>query len=341
MIKKRVLISLLLIIVLIVCWGCDKDQTSPHTDSDYPGVLVENNNWKWNNIIKSDIDISRIQISKDGTIYVLSEGVMYYLEGQELCSLNLDEEISAFCLFDNLNSTKIIVGTINGNVYVKSKEDVSWEKGSIDLHPFPVDIIIVSSADESLYLGQSSKKGGGLWKSIDGGITWNKLSDITVRGIAVHPENPEILYIVDRLTYFSTDGGSIWHKMNTGANYGVLIHPHQPDTVYIPFARGVVTATHDGKINSQQQFYLPGGMTRLEYNPATLSQWALGMWDYPSGTGGLYYTFNGGGRWIEAGEEMKNTRVMDLRYSRDGKFLYIGTAGKGLWMLNIEQLKDE
>ncbi len=339
MVLRRIVLSLLLVCALAMNGGCVDGKAPEGTGNEHSEILPDNSNWKWNNITNKNIDISRIQISKDGTIYVLSEGVIYSLEGQDMHPLHLEEEVSAFCLLDNQDSTKIIAGTADGNVYVKSIEDTGWEKSSISAYSSPVDTIIAGSPDASLYLGQSSKAGGGLWKSVDQGKTWEKLTDITVRGVTVHPQNPEIIYMVDRLTYMSHDGGNTWKKIDTGANYGVLIHPLQPDTAYLAFARGVVTVTHDGKINSQQQFYLPGGMTRMEYNPSTLNQWALGMWDYPSGTGGLYYTFNGGGRWSEIGEQMQDTRILDLYFSRDGKKLYIGTAGKGLWVLNIEKLK--
>ncbi len=74
----------------------------------------------------------------------------------------------------------------------------------IAFHPTNTQIIYVGSA------------GGGLWKSVDGGTTWNPKTDnlngsIGISAILVHPVNPEIIYIA------TGDG-------NNGDNYstGVL-----------------------------------------------------------------------------------------------------------------------
>jgi hypothetical protein len=335
---KRMLLVFLMMSLLLSAAACRQD--SPPADNT-PKPSEVGDDWKWKHVGFENGSVDKVQVTDDGRIFALVDGKIYFEKQGKWTETQPDTGITAFCLLKNTDEITIVAGTDNGKVYLYSVEADNWSESVVQAVTGPIDIIIAGPSSGEVYIGQSSKNGGGLWKSSDGGISWEKLTDITVRGIAVHPEVPEIMYIVDKLTYLSTDGGINWKKMETGANYGVLIHPLYPDTAYLAYAHGVVTAEHDGSIVSQQQFYLPGGMTRLEFSPVNPSEWALGIWDYPSGIGGLYYTFNGGARWLEMAEEMKDKRILDLCYSEDGRMLYIGTAGDGLWALNIDKLKDK
>ncbi len=330
-----VILGLLLILPLAAC-QTDKPPV------ENPPVQPENDTgWKWKNLGFENRSVDGVQVRNDGKVFAQLESRLYFREGDQWHAVGPDVDVSTFCVIDKESGTTVVIAGNDGKVYLLSMQDNSWNEVSIPTNPHPVNIIATSPSTGDIYVGQSSKNEGGLWKSSDGGITWNKLTDITVRGIAVHPENPEILYIVDKLTYLSTDGGKNWTKMETGANYGAMIHPLYPDTAYLAFSQGVVSSNHDGTITSQQRFYLPGGMTCLKFNPASLNEWALGIWDYPSGVGGLYYTFNGGAHWLEIGEQVKDTRILALSYDKDGKILYMGTSGNGLWALNTERLKEE
>ncbi|MFA7216301.1 MAG: hypothetical protein WC187_09790 [Bacillota bacterium] len=333
--KKIIIVTIGL--VLIASLTACQPNTPPADDP--PGPPQDEAGWEWKQLGFENGNVDKVQVSDNGDIFVLSDGELYFQENNKWNTTQHGAGISTFCLTEKDGETAVIAGGDNGKVYIRPVVDYSWREAYIGALSEPIDIITKSPSTGEVYAGQSSKNGGGLWKSTDEGVSWEKLTDITVRGIAVHPEDPDIIYIVDKLTYLSTDGGKSWTKVETGANYGVLIHPLYPDTAYLAYAQGVVSAGHDGKIISQQQFYLPGGMTRLEFNPASLNEWALGLWDYPSGVGGLYYTFNGGGHWLEVRDDMKDIRILDLCYDKDGKRLYIGTAGSGLWALNVEELK--
>ena len=338
MIDKKMLFVLMGLMVIASLTACQPD--TPPVDN-LPGQPLDDAGWKWKHLGFTGDRVDKIQVTSDGRVFALSGGKLYYPEEGGWNAAHPDTVISTFYLLEKDDKATIVAAGDNGEVYLYTVEDDLWNEAEIIALPEPIDIITVSPATGEIFVGQSTKNGGGLWKSGDGGISWKKLTDITVRGIAVHPEDPEIIYIVDKLTYLSTDGGKSWAKVETGANYGVLIHPLYPETAYLAYAQGVVSASHDGTITSQQQFYLPGGMTRLEFNPASLNEWALGLWDYPSGVGGLYYSFNGGGHWLEVGEKMKDVRILDLCFDKDGKTLYIGTADSGLWALNIEELKKD
>ena len=104
---------------------------------------------------------------------------------------------------------------------------------------------------------------GGLWKTIDQGKTWKTTTDtlvsLGVSDIAIHPINPEIVFIGtgDRDAndaagigvMKSTDGGDSWSFMNSGMGNRtvskLVIHPTRPDTMLAATNAGIYL-THNG-----------------------------------------------------------------------------------------------
>jgi photosystem II stability/assembly factor-like uncharacterized protein len=95
--------------------------------------------------------------------------------------------------------------------------------------------------------------GGGLWKTTDGGQTWNPVTDGQIRSssvgaVAVSESNPDVVYIGmgeaclrgnimqgDGL-YKSTDAGKTWKHAGLGDTQiisRVRVHPNDPNLVYV------------------------------------------------------------------------------------------------------------
>ncbi|UWX55061.1 hypothetical protein NYZ99_20660 [Maribacter litopenaei] len=99
------------------------------------------------------------------------------------------------------------------------------------------------------YIGAAS---GGLWKTSDGGISWDPIFDAqdvsSIGSVAITPTKPDILWVGTGETfvirpahamgdgiYKSEDGGKTWKNMGlekTGRIGRVLVHPTNPDIVY-------------------------------------------------------------------------------------------------------------
>jgi photosystem II stability/assembly factor-like uncharacterized protein len=113
--------------------------------------------------------------------------------------------------------------------------------GRVIIHPKNPDIVYVAALGH-LY---SENPERGLYKTMDGGKTWNKVLDVVVSGrnigvvdVAMDPSNPEILYAAtcDRLRkpwtymlggpgsgiYKTTDAGATWKKLAGGLPAGIL-----------------------------------------------------------------------------------------------------------------------
>ncbi len=109
----------------------------------------------------------------------------------------------------------------------------------------------VKGNDKLFYAGYT---GGGVWKTEDGGLGWQNISDGffkvgTVGDIAVSESDPNVIYVgtgehairgvmtsYGDGIYKSTDAGKTWKNiglMNTRHISDVVIHPNNPDVVYV------------------------------------------------------------------------------------------------------------
>ena len=156
-------------------------------------------------------------------------------------------------------------------VYKSIDGGKSWENmglkesrqiGGIVIDPRNSDIVFVAAE------GSAWGPGGdrGLYKTIDGGKTWNKVLEISentgVNNVIFDPRDPDVMYATseqrrrhvhtkigggpESAVYKSQDGGETWDKMMKGlpsehiGGMGIAISPVNPDYVYL-----IVEAAND------------------------------------------------------------------------------------------------
>ena len=160
---------------------------------------------------------------------------------------------------------------------------------------------------------RSGGPGSGLWRSLDGGTHWTRLSaglpggELGRIAIAVAPSRPERVYatVESKKTalYRSDDAGETWTMVSTSFNIGVrpfyfshlAVDPKNPDRVYKPGF--VLTVSDDGG----KSFSGGAGFDFGSYHSDTHA-----LWIDPAnpdhlmlGTdGGVYVSRDRGGRWL-------------------------------------------
>jgi photosystem II stability/assembly factor-like uncharacterized protein len=125
---------------------------------------------------------------------------------------------------------------------------------------------------EIMYAGGVS---GGVWKTTDGGASWapvsDRLANIAVNSMAIHPEDPDILFIGTGEGYFreivrgtwlplrgagiykTTDGGATWSRLprTDGPDFhwvnDLVISPLEPDRIYAATRTGVQLSEDGGE----------------------------------------------------------------------------------------------
>jgi len=180
--------------------------------------------------------------------------------------------------------------------------------------------------------------GGGLWKTIDGGVTWRPVTDgqihsSSVGAMAVSDSNPDVVYIGMGETelrgnimqgdgvYKSTDAGKTWTHIGLGDSQAVSrirIHPGNPDVVYVaafghPYGRSQergVFRSKDGGKTWHKVLYRDDHSGAVDlcldpHNPQVLfaAIWDANRtpWSLTSGGpgSGLFKSTDGGDHWTE------------------------------------------
>ena len=180
--------------------------------------------------------------------------------------------------------------------------------------------------------------GGGLWKTTDGGVNWEpvtdgKLRSSSVGAVAVAPSNPDIVYIgmgeaqlrgnvmQGDGVYRSSDAGRTWTHLglpDTHAIARIRVHPTNPDVAYVaalghPYGpnaeRGVFRTADAGRTWTRVLFRseragavdlaMDAADPRVLY--ATLWEVYRKPWTLSSGGpgSGLFKTTDGGETWTE------------------------------------------
>jgi len=193
------------------------------------------------------------------------------------------------------NPDIIYAGSASGGVWKSESGGVDWKPvfddeeyhaiGAVHIFQKNPSIIWVGTGEGNPRNSQSS--GGGIYKSIDGGRTWEFMGleqTRVIHRIIVHPDNPDIIYVgaqgnawadsEDRGVYKSTDGGQTWQKI-----------------LYNNKRTGVADLVMDPQ-NPNKLF-------------AAMWEFRRWPWFFKSGGkgSGLYMTLNGGETWKELTSE--------------------------------------
>ncbi len=187
--------------------------------------------------------------------------------------------------------------------------------------------------DDIIYAGFS---GGGIFKTIDGGTSWNPIFDdqpyLAISDITLDPANPDIVYVgtgdhnvtgypyIGDGVYKSEDGGNTWqHKGLTDQRIisRIIVDPTNSDIIYaaclgLPFERnderGLYKSIDGGNTWSQVLFVSDqSGIVDLLINPDNPQVLYAASWDrirnntesIVSGPNAkIYKTVDGGNSWI-------------------------------------------
>ncbi len=151
----------------------------------------------------------------------------------------------------------IWVGSATGGVWKSINEGTTFEPvfegmptasiGDLAIDPNNPDVVWVGTGEANIF--RSSNAGSGVFKTTDGGKSWNLTgleNTFTIGRIRVNPQNSDIVYVAatghewtpneDRGLFRTNDGGKTWTKIlyidqNTGA-YDLVLDPKDPNIIY-------------------------------------------------------------------------------------------------------------
>lgn len=190
---------------------------------------------------------------------------------------------------------KIYIGSASGGVWLSENGGISWKPifdeaatqsiGSIKINQNNPDEIWVGTGEGNPR--NSHNSGAGIYKSIDGGKTWELMGlekTKIIHRIVINKDNPDIVYAgamgsawgdsKHRGVYQTTNGGKTWDKI-----------------LYVDERTGVADMIVD-PVNPNKIFVAMWDFRRTP-------------WDFVSGGegSGLYHTLDGGKNWTRAEED--------------------------------------
>ncbi len=223
-------------------------------------------------------------------------------------------------LISHTDANTLYAATFPGGVFKTTDAGLFWRERNVGLGVVGVLTLVSSPADEQMLFAGTTN---GVARSSDGAATWQPWDagwppGQWVFSIAFDPTNPDIIYACSKngenhgegrqgyrgTVMKSTDGGATWFEITTGldldqAFYTILIDRFDPNVVYLATEREGVFISRDGG--------------------ATWSSWNEGLWNRVTGGNGY-----------------QGADVLEL--SADGRLLYFGTAGSGVWRRPAEAL---
>jgi photosystem II stability/assembly factor-like uncharacterized protein len=197
-------------------------------------------------ILKS---IEARQINNDNSIFIEYpvRNVGPVVQGGRITDIAVNEK----------NTKEFYIAFASGGVFKTNNNGISFYPVFDNIGTLTIgDICLAPSDDNILWVGtgennssRSSYTGSGVYKSVDGGNTWECMgleSTQHIGRIVIHPENPEIVWVAatgnlythspDRGIFMTKDGGKTWDKTlyvndSTGA-IDLVIHPGDPDMLW-------------------------------------------------------------------------------------------------------------
>jgi len=228
------------------------------------------------------------------TIAALDSDLLEGLKARAIGPAAIGGRIAAIDVVQS-NPNHIVIGVGTGGVWISKSGGLAWEPvfdeqavasiGAIAINQSNPDIIWVGTGEGNTR--NSTSIGGGIYKSIDGGKSWQLMgleNSERINRIALHPTNSDIAYVAalgtlwgsntQRGVFRTSDGGKSWQKIlfvdeTTGAT-DIKMDPSNPDK-------------------------LIAGMWQFQRKPYHFKSGGPGS--------GMYITLDGGNSWTEKTEE--------------------------------------
>lgn len=271
----------------------------------------------------------------------------------------------AFAIDPGSDPETIYLGTAgsgrnSGTVFKSTDGGETWSEANRGL---PVASVLALETDPSNHNSLFAiLRGHGLYKSINGGNSWEKINinvhreskkmfqEVYASPILIHPKSSQIMYILEKKNgiYKTINGGKDWEIINGNLPQkgiqgmdqfvgGLALDPGNPDIVYAGLRRNGVYKTVNGGKNWQKitpSHIHHGGAISIDPfdNSVYLASVpGVGDEDIEGFIPGIYKSADGGKSWFPIHDDnlCKITLKITFMTAHKGK-IYLSTQGNGI-----------
>ncbi|HUP59282.1 MAG TPA: hypothetical protein VNA69_02555 [Thermoanaerobaculia bacterium] len=219
-----------------------------------------------------------------------------------------------------------------GVIAVSADGGKTWARRDAGLEDFSVRAIVVDPSDAKFVV-----VGGltGVYRSTDGGETWEKISDqVNVESLALDPRNRDRIYVGTwRQGWRTDDGAKTWKHIANGMvldtdMFSITIDERNPDNVWVATCGWVYNSVNAG---DKWTRYRDGFDNRRIHDvkidpcePSTV---------YAGSVAGLYRSDDAGKSWYVVSDENLVINSIVLHPQRPGRIV-LGIEGDGVYVSN-------
>jgi photosystem II stability/assembly factor-like uncharacterized protein len=224
---------------------------------------------------------------------------------------NPDQKWVLDLAIDSRNPDIIYAGTAHHGVFKTDNGGRNWAPANTGLPVLNIDTLAIDSQDTKILYAGISGDAIGIWKSVNGGASWNPVAANglppfnVVASLIPDPRTPETVYAVGFLSdpglktgmFRSGDGGATWTALTDvpgGQIPPLAIDPGDPSTIYAGSNdSGMYKSTDAGRT----WIHSSDGISNLSVAGLTTDR-AHPNAVYASTSQGLFKSINGGSTWV-------------------------------------------
>ena len=254
----------------------DGGTTWNHLSSTDPTTM--DSDWYYTNRLAINESGVIIAVTRDNGVFTSSnDGVSWLKSAPGPDYYSMMEDVK----FDPNDSTKAIVGSINGNCYYTADSGVTWNRSNIvDASSWFIDgrVEIAYATSSNLVFASIDNNSGEIYRSTDGGVNWTLLSTPQHLGnqgwydntIWVDPTDANHLVIGGLDLHRTTDGGTNWTQISTWY--------FEPNSPHADHHMIIHDPNYDGSNNKRVYFSNDGGVYKADDITAVNSDYTSNGW---------------------------------------------------------------
>jgi photosystem II stability/assembly factor-like uncharacterized protein len=254
--------------------------------------------------------------------YRTDDGGLTWIPGGELPGANV-------LLTDPSNGKTVYLGTSGAGVWKSIDAAATWRPVNTGLGDPQIWALATDQRSKLIYAATNN----GVFKSSNGGKTWNQtapVGEFGVRTLAVDPMNPKILYaaVFNGGLYRTSDGGASWTPLgNLGVVGAIAIDPTDSARIYaVSNGDGVFRSEDAGSTwtNVSQGLPFLEFLFRLAIDPIHPDTLYVSLYGY------VFRTTDRGDHWTDFTTGMAfggGLQLFSLAVNASGETVYAGNYG--------------